>query len=110
MAPGQLVKIACPAVAYEEMVEGAKEKEGKAQELKFFVWASHDKLETNTRALEERVFIHPSSMNFGDSNYSCPWLVYNSSVRTSKPFLRDVMECNEYSLLLWGGGGGGGGA
>ena len=104
MAPGQLVKIVRPAVAYEETAEGAKEKEGKAQELKFFVRASRDKLETNTRASEERVFIHPSSMNFGASNYSCPWLVYNSLVRTSKPFLRDVTECNEYSLLLLGGG------
>ena len=79
MAPGKLVKIVRPAVAYEEMAEGAKEKEAKAQDLKFF-WASHDKLETNTRASEERVFIHPSSMNFGVCNYSCPWLVYNSSV------------------------------
>ena len=95
MAPGQLVKI--PTVAYEETAEGAKEKEGKAQELKFFVQASDDKLETNTTASEERVFIHPSSMNFGISNYSCPWLVYNSLVQTSKPFLCDVMECNGYS-------------
>ena len=37
MAPGQLVKIVRPAVAYEEMAEGAKEKEGKAQELEFSI-------------------------------------------------------------------------
>ena len=52
---------------------------------------------------EERIFVHPSSANFSVGNYSCPWLVYYSLVRTSKPFMRDVTECSNYDLLLFGG-------
>ena len=97
MSPGQLVKVKRPGRKYQETAEGAKEKEGKAQELKFFVRTSRDS------SNEERVFIHPSSGNFSVGDYTCPWLVFNSLVRTSKPFLRDVTECDEYSLLLFGG-------
>ena len=103
MAPGQLVKIVRPAVTYQETAEGAKEKQGKAQELRFFARIFPDTNVEHTRNMEERVFVHPSSINFGAGNYSCPWVVYNSLVRTSKPFLRDVTECDEYSLLLFGG-------
>ena len=52
---------------------------------------------------QQRVFIHPSSMNFSTGNYSCPWLVFFSMVTTSKPFLRDVCECTGFGLLLFGG-------
>ena len=94
MAPSQLVKVRRPAMKYTETAEGAKAKDGEAKELKFFI---------RTERQEERVFIHPSSANFSNGNYSCPFLVYNSMVRTSKPFLRDVTECSAYSLLLFGG-------
>ena len=50
---------------------------------------------------EHRVFIHPSSGLFNVGNFSCPWLVYNSIVKTSKPFLRDATECSAYALLLF---------
>ena len=36
-------------------------------------------------------------------DFSCPWLVYNSMVKTTKPFLRDATECSAYALLLFGG-------
>jgi hypothetical protein len=36
-------------------------------------------------------------------NFSCPWLVYNCIVKTSKPFLRDATECSAYAPLLFGG-------
>lgn len=49
------------------------------------------------------VFIHPSSANFSVGEYSCPWIVYQTLVRTTKPFLRDANECNIYDLLLFGG-------
>ena len=35
--------------------------------------------------------------------YTCPWLVYNKMVHTTKPFLMDITECSSYSLLLFGG-------
>jgi len=95
MAPSQLVKVRRPPAKYTDTVEGAKAKDGEARELKFFVRTDAQQ--------EERVFIHPSSANFSNGNYSCPFLVYNQMVRTSKPFLRDVTECSAYSLLLFGG-------
>ena len=107
MAPSQLVKVVRPAASYHETAEGAKEKDGQARELKFFIRTAscedQESVNVDPRSLEERVFIHPSSANFSTGSYSCPWLVYHSMVRTSKPFLRDVTECNAYPLLLFGG-------
>eukprot|EP00980_Cylindrotheca_fusiformis_P005590 scaffold1184_cov132-Cylindrotheca_fusiformis.AAC.11 len=109
MAPGQLVRLQRPTTKYSETAEGAREKDGVAKELKFFIrneeavvpWQSRSSgLEGPT---EERVFIHPSSALFSTGNYSCPWLVYHSLVKTSKPFLRDATECSAYALLLFGG-------
>lgn len=95
MAPGQLVKVRRPATKYHETAEGSKEVDGVAKELSFYIRGESGK--------EERVFIHPSSVTFSIGNYGCPFLVFNSMVRTSKPFLRDVTECNAYALLLFGG-------
>jgi ATP-dependent RNA helicase DHX57 len=95
MAPNQLVKVRRPAIKYHDTAEGAKEKDGIAKELSFFIRTELGK--------EERVFVHPSSVSFSRGSYSCPFLVYNSMVRTSKPFLRDVTECSAYALLLFGG-------
>ena len=110
MAPSQLVKVVRPAAAYEETAEGAKEKDGEARQLKFFVRTRVSTVPTNEKgedgkmtSKEERVFVHPSSANFATGSYNCPWLVFFSLVRTSKPFLRDVTECNSYALLLFGG-------
>jgi ATP-dependent RNA helicase DHX57 len=95
LAPTQLVKVVRPSARYHETAEGAKEMDNRAQELKLFI-----RTHQNT---EERVFIHPSSAHFSSGSYSCPWLVYHSLMRTSKPFLRDVTECDAYPLLLFGG-------
>ena len=100
MSPGQLVRIQRTSVKYLETAEGALEKMGEAKELKFFIRPNSD---SNMESKEERVFIHPSSANFTVGNYSCPWLVYNSLVRTSKAFLRDITECTLYGLLVFGG-------
>ena len=107
LAPSQLVKVVRPAASYHETAEGAKEKDGEARKLKFFIRTT-DQVDGSSDASapfekEERVFIHPSSANFTTGSYSCPWLVYHSMVRTSKPFLRDITECNAYPLLLFGG-------
>jgi ATP-dependent RNA helicase DHX57 len=95
MSPCQLVKVVRPATKYAETAEGAREKNGLAKELKFFI--------RTQGAQEERVFVHPSSFNFSIGEYNFPWLVYHKLVRTSKPFLRDVTECTAYALLLFGG-------
>eukprot|EP00541_Cyclophora_tenuis_P012203 CAMPEP_0116572578 /NCGR_PEP_ID=MMETSP0397-20121206/18257_1 /TAXON_ID=216820 /ORGANISM="Cyclophora tenuis, Strain ECT3854" /LENGTH=202 /DNA_ID=CAMNT_0004100929 /DNA_START=60 /DNA_END=669 /DNA_ORIENTATION=+ len=101
----------CPAsyAKYMETAKGAVEKDGEAQELKFYIAANGDSEDKGGVYKgyhgigEERVFIHPSSVNFSTGSYSCPWLVYHELVRTSKPFLRDVTECSAYALLLFGG-------
>lgn len=95
MAPGQLVKVVRPAAKYAGTAEGAREKDGVARELKFFI--------RTEGSSEERVFIHPSSFNFSIGTFNFPWLVYHNLVRTSKPFLRDLTECTSYALLLFGG-------
>ena len=99
MAPGQLVRVQRPSTKYSSTAEGAMEKDGVAKELKFFVRIGG----SDATHQEERVFIHPSSALFSVGNFSCPWLVFNSMVKTSKPFLRDATECSAYSLLLFGG-------
>jgi ATP-dependent RNA helicase DHX57 len=105
MAPGQLVKVRRPATTCHETAEGAKEKTGEARELRFFVQTDSEAASGNQtmKLQEERVFVHLSSFNFQTGSYSCPWLVYLSLVRTSKPFLRDVTESSAYALLLFGG-------
>jgi len=104
MAPHQFVRVVRPATKYDETAEGARLKEGEAREHKFFIRVE-DPNEDNvgTTQKEERVFLHPSSALFNVGTYSCPWLVFHSMVRTSKPFLRDATECSSYGLLLFGG-------
>jgi len=118
LAPSQLVRVLRPSAKYAETLGGAKEKDGEARELKFFIQVDADLspakqngsdnlVNVNRRyhdIAEERVFMHPSSANFSTGNFSCPWLVYNELVRTSKPYLRDATECSAYALLLFGGG------
>lgn len=102
LAPSQLVRVQRPVAKYAETSEGAIEKEGVAKELRFYIRVES----TGHRqpdATEERVFMHPSSMNFSVGSYNCPWLVYHDLMHTSKAFLRDATECSAYSLLLFGG-------
>lgn len=103
MAPGQLVRVHRPSTKYESTAEGAREKGGVAKELKFFIRPDAASVPADAKYKDERVFIHPSSALFAVGNYSCPWLVYHSMVKTSKPFLRDATECSAYALLLFGG-------
>jgi ATP-dependent RNA helicase DHX57 len=103
MAPGQLVKVQRPAAKYSETSEGAVAKDGEARELKFFIRTNTLSETTSSIDKEQRVYIHPSSINFKVGNYNCPFLVYNSLVTTSKPFLRDITECSTYAMLLFGG-------
>ena len=114
LAPAQIVRVQRPGTKYAATVEGAVEKDGVAQELRFYTRGeigdrddSSDKAKQVVKFYhnipEERVFIHPSSANFSVGSYSCPWLVFHELVRTSKAFLRDATECSTYDILLFGG-------
>ena len=95
-----------PATKYDDTAEGARLRDGEAREHKFFIRVDDDSPHSDTapgKPKDERVFIHPSSPMFSVGTYNCPWLVFHSMVRTSKPFLRDVTECSAYGLLLFGG-------
>jgi ATP-dependent RNA helicase DHX57 len=105
MAPGQLVRVVRPATKYDDTAEGALLRDGEAREHQFFlrVDGHEGNVEDDRNRKDERVYIHPSSAMFSIGNFSCPWLVFHSMVRTSKPYLRDVTECSAYGLLLFGG-------
>ena len=114
LSPGGLVRVERSSIKYDETSGGAVEREGDAKELKFFLRATPDNGIVDSGAEfrapqsyhgvpQQRVFIHPSSMNHSTGNYSCPWLVNHSIVTTSKPFLRDVCEATGFGLLLFGG-------
>jgi len=113
LAPLHLVRVLRPSTKYAETAEGAVEKDGKANELKFFTRGhQEDRPENEAQGniiiryhniSEERVFTHPSSFMFKVCSYNCPWVVFHELVRTSKPFLRDATECSSYALLLFGG-------
>eukprot|EP00026_Physarum_polycephalum_P001466 Phypoly_transcript_01468.p1 GENE.Phypoly_transcript_01468~~Phypoly_transcript_01468.p1 ORF type:complete len:1115 (-),score=201.06 Phypoly_transcript_01468:28-3165(-) len=49
----------------------------------------------------ERVFLHPSSVNFSQGDYESPWLVYHTKLHTSKVYLRETTMAPPYSLLLF---------
>ena len=54
---------------------------------------------------KERVFIHPSSVLFTAAEFSSPWLVFMTKIKTSKVFVRDASMADPYALLLFGGDG-----
>uniref|UniRef100_UPI00359015E6 putative ATP-dependent RNA helicase DHX57 isoform X2 n=1 Tax=Myxine glutinosa TaxID=7769 RepID=UPI00359015E6 len=52
----------------------------------------------------DEVHIHPSSINYQDTSFSSPFMVYHEKVRTSRLFVRDCSVVSVYPLLLFGGG------
>ena len=99
---GSLFEYSVHRQSMKSTAEGAREKDGIAKELSFFI-RGEVMDDGDGQGKEERVFVHPSSGLFNVGNFSWPWLVYNSIVKTSKPFLRDATECSAYALLLFGG-------
>jgi hypothetical protein len=98
LAPAQIIRVQRPTTKYTETIEGAVEKDGKAQDFKFFMCSGE-----NSSNSEERVFIHPGCSMFSVGTFSCPWLVYHRMVRTSKAYIHDATECSAYALLMFGG-------
>lgn len=91
LAPSQMLQVKLPPPKFLATAGGAQAATPEARELRFF------------RKSRERVWIHPSCASFGVGNYSCPWVVYGSLVRTSKPFVRDITEASAYALLMLAG-------
>jgi ATP-dependent RNA helicase DHX57 len=86
-----IVRVNLPEKRYIKTEHGAVEKQGDAKGVRYFVQSG------------ERVFVHPSSVNFSVGKYESPWLVYSERVQTTKDFLRECSEVPSLALLLLGG-------
>jgi len=78
--------------ALAKLLEEAQERQNKPKNANY----------KGTSKLE-RVFLHPSSINFTQREYTNPWMVYREKVKTSKVFVRDSTVVPPYSLLMFGG-------
>lgn len=129
----RLAKIVRPPQRYVETAGGAVERDIEANEYKFYVpLPAGENVSTDTEALGsddknrtdiadeiisaegfQRVFVHPSSINFGNNSFSrSSYLLYGEMQRTAgnikvldnaKIYLRETTEPPVYALLLFGG-------
>ena len=54
-------------------------------------------------AEDGKVEIHPKSLNYSETEFESPWLVYHTKVKTTSIFLHDCSEISPISLLFFGG-------
>ncbi|CAI5729208.1 unnamed protein product [Peronospora effusa] len=92
-----VVQVVYPEQKYFQSAHGVVEEDHNAKQIRYFVRST---MEAGQR---ERVFLHPSSCNFTQTNYDSPWLLYTELVQTSKIFVRESTMVNPYALLLFGG-------
>ncbi|KAK4053504.1 putative ATP-dependent RNA helicase ucp12 [Microbotryomycetes sp. JL201] len=86
----RLVRVRLPQATYDMGSSGAIQRDRDAKEVRFFE-------ETG------RVFPHPTSLLFQETNFQTPFVTYFNKQVTTKPFLRDVTEVPLYGVLLFGG-------
>ncbi|KAG1825662.1 P-loop containing nucleoside triphosphate hydrolase protein [Suillus subaureus] len=79
------------AIKFDKVQAGTVQRENTAKEYKI-----HD-------LTDVRVFLHPSSVLFGESTWKSPFLAYFQKQMTSKIFIRGATEVPMYALLLFGG-------
>jgi len=90
-----VAQVKAPKQQYQETAGGALAVAPKdSRELRFFAQSGEG---------SERVFVHPSSVNFKTREYETSWIVFQEKVATSKTFLRAVTMVPPYALLLFGG-------
>ncbi|CAH0474125.1 unnamed protein product [Peronospora belbahrii] len=94
-----VVQVVYPERKYFQAAHGVVEEDHNAKQLRYFVRSTM----TTTTGQRERVFLHPSSCNFTQTQYDSPWLLYTDLVETSKLFVRESTMVNPYALLLFGG-------
>jgi len=89
-----IINVKKPLQKFAETSGGAFEVAPEARQLKMMLKP------TDTL---NRVFLHPSSVNFHQRDYQSPWLVFREKVKTSKVFIRDSTSVSPYGILLFGG-------
>ncbi|KAF4322273.1 hypothetical protein BBO99_00004107 [Phytophthora kernoviae] len=92
-----VAQVVYPEQKYFQAAHGVVEEDPNAKQIRYFVRSA---IEPGQR---ERVFLHPSSCNFSQTQYDSPWLLYTELVQTSKIFVRESTMVNPYALLLFGG-------
>ncbi|KAG6617899.1 ATP-dependent RNA helicase [Phytophthora cinnamomi] len=92
-----VAQVVYPEQKYFQAAHGVVEEDHNAKQIRYFVRSATE------AGQRERVFLHPSSCNFSQTNYDSPWLLYTELVQTSKIFVRESTMVNPYALLLFGG-------
>ena len=79
-----------PFQQQQQSADGKKGKDGKGG----------DKTTTTTTkklpAHLQRIFIHPTSVNFKTNQFRLPYLYYMTTHHTTKPYVMDCTEVNPY--------------
>ena len=106
-----LARVLKPPTKYVKTMGAAFAKEVEAHELKLYIPEKPDDgYDTNictddnvdTRGLQ-KVWIHPSSINFDTVSFANSFLVYNDRQVTSKAYIRDITEVTALPILFFGG-------
>ncbi|TMW64738.1 hypothetical protein Poli38472_011618 [Pythium oligandrum] len=101
-----VIQVVYPEQKYFQSAHGVFTEQHDAKKIRYFVCASTatgPESAQPSAASRERVFLHPSSCNFTQTQYDSPWLLYTELVQTSKVFVRESTMVNPYAMLLFGG-------
>merc|ERR1712039_250835 len=112
-----------PVAEFTEGISGAVEKATEARKLRYFIQVDDSKAASSNGgniehsgvgrgswANEMRGFLHPASLLFQETSYSCPWVVFSSKQiqqtrgdYSTRLNLSDASEASIFALLLFGG-------
>ena len=82
----RIAKVVLPKAMFNKIASGTIQREHEAKEVKYYTQ------EGESGGRGERVFLHPSSVLFGNSAYKSRFLAYFAKSKTTKIFLRDATE------------------
>jgi len=85
------VHLPSSAIKFDKVQAGTVQRENTAKDYKMY------------DLKHGRVFLHPSSVLFGESRWKSPFLAYFQMQQTTKVFVRGATEVPMYALLLFGG-------
>ncbi|KIJ54301.1 hypothetical protein M422DRAFT_25225 [Sphaerobolus stellatus SS14] len=96
----RIARITLPssAIKFDKFQGGTVQRAQNAKEYKLF---DLDNVDNTGRG--SRVFLHPSSVLFGQDKWKEHFVCYFRKAITSKPFLRDATEVPLFAVLLFGG-------
>ena len=109
-----VIKVKLPQAKYQSTAHGSVPIDSDAKSIKYYIKQLPDALQdkqsitirsdtiTTTQHTDQRVFIHPRSVNYNTTDYDCPYLLYNSiqSNDSGKISIFDCSVSTAYSYLL----------